>query len=125
MRRRYMDELLLYLGCGQREILLSNLWSNVSTNCLHVGLRCSFVVNVISCRDGEVRSPDLRSSRTLIFSDTSAGTDSVLSQCLPEGIGSDSAFSIMVCKIFSPFWQLVGRRFCSACPLFPYYIGPS
>ena len=40
------------------------LWSSVSTNCLHVFLRCSFVVLVISssicCRAGEVGSLDLR-----------------------------------------------------------------
>ena len=40
----------------------SVLWSSVSTNCLHVFLRCSFVVLVISsficCRAGEVGSLD-------------------------------------------------------------------
>ena len=42
----------------------SVLWSSVSTNCLHLFLRCSFVVLVISaficCRSGEVGSLDLR-----------------------------------------------------------------
>ena len=60
----------------------SVLWSSVSTNCLHVFLRCSFVVLVISsficCRAGEDGSLDLRSSRALIFSNISAGTGSVL-----------------------------------------------
>ena len=43
------------------------LWSSVSTNCLQVFLRCSFVVlvtsSLICCRAGEVGSLDLRSSR--------------------------------------------------------------
>ena len=85
----------------------SVLWSSVSTNCLHVFLRCSFVVLVISsficCRAGEVGSLDLRSSRALIFSNISAGTGSVLIRCRPEGICRDAAFRMMVRKIFSPF----------------------
>ena len=92
----------------------SVLWSSVSTNCLHVFLRCSFVVLVISsficCRAGEVGSLDLRSSRALIFSNISAGTGSVLIRCRPEGICRDAAFRMMVRKIFSPFWQFGGSR---------------
>ena len=92
----------------------SVLWSSVSTNCLHVFLRCSFVGLVISsficCRAGEVGSLDLRSSRALIFSNISAGTGSVLIRCRPEGICRDAAFRIMVRKIFSPFWQFDGIR---------------
>ena len=92
----------------------SVLWSSVSTNCLHVFLRCSFVVLVISsficCRAGEVGSLDLRSSRALIFSNISAGTGSVLIRCRPEGICRDAAFRMMVRKIFSPFWQFDGSR---------------
>ena len=93
---------------------------------LHVFLRCSSVVLVISsficCRAGEVGSLDLRSSRALILSNISAGTGSVLIRCLPEDICCDAAFRIMVCKIFSPFWQFV---FCSTCHLSPYDMGPS
>ena len=74
----------------------SVLWSSVSTNCLHVFLRCSFVVLVISsficCRAGEVGSLDLRSSRALIFSNISAGTGSVLIRCRPEGYMSRCCF---------------------------------
>ena len=92
----------------------SVLWSSVSTNCLHVFLRCSFVVLVISsficCRAGEVGSLDLRSSRALIYSNISAGTGSVLIRCRPEGICRDAAFRMMVRKIFSPFWQYDGSR---------------
>ena len=90
------------------------LWSSVSTNCLHVFLRCSFVVLVISsfifCRAGEVGSLDLRSSRALILYNISAGTGSVLIRCRPEGIWRDAAFRIMVRKIFSHFWQFDGSR---------------
>ena len=50
---------------------------------------------------------DLRSSRALIFSNISAGTDSVLIRCRPEDICCDAAFIIMVRKIFSAFWQFV------------------
>ena len=92
----------------------SVVWSSVSTNCLHVFLRCSFVVLVISsficCRAGEVGSLDLRSSRALIFSNISAGTGSVLIRCRPEGICQDAAFRMMVRKIFSPFWQFDGSH---------------
>ena len=88
----------------------SVLWSSVSTNCLHVFLRCSFVVLVISsficCKASEVGSLDLRSSRALIFSNISAGTGSVLIRCCPEGICRDAAFRM----IFSPFWQFDGSR---------------
>ena len=55
-------------------------------------------------------SLDQRSSRALIFSNISAGTRSVLRRCRPEGIWCDAAFRMMVRKIFSPFWQLVGSR---------------
>ena len=81
--------------------------SSVPTNCLHMFLRCSFVVLVISaficCRAGEVGSLDLRSSRALIISNISAATGSVLIRCRPEGICRDAAFRRMVRKIFSPF----------------------
>ena len=90
------------------------LWSSVSTNCLHVFLRCSFVVLVISsficCRAGEVGSLDLTSFRALIFFNISAGTGSVLIRCRPEGICRDAAFRMMVRKIFSPFWQFDGSH---------------
>ena len=92
----------------------SVLWSIVSTNCLHVFLRCSFVVLVISsficCRAGEVGSLDLRSSRALILSNISARTGSVLIRCRPECICRDAAFRMMVRKIFSPFWQFDGSH---------------
>ena len=92
----------------------SVLWSSVSTNCLHVFLRCLFVVLVISsfiyCRAGQVGSLDLRSSRALILSDISAGTGSVFIRCCTEGICRDAAFRMMVRNIFSPFWQFVGSR---------------
>ena len=92
----------------------SVVWSSVSTNCLHVFLRCSFVVLVISaficCRAGEVVSLDLRSSHDLMISNISTGTGSVLIWCRPEGICHDATFRRMVRKIFSPFWQFVGSR---------------
>ena len=93
----------------------SVLWSIVSTNCLHVFLRCSFVVLVISsficCMAGEVGSLALRSSRTLILSNISAGTGSVLIRCRPVGICRDAAFRMMVRKIFSLFFgQFDGSR---------------
>ena len=95
--------------------------------CLHVFLRCLFVVLVISsficCRAGEVGSLDLRSSRDLIFSNISAGTGSVLIRCRPEGICQDAAYRMIVHKIFSPFWQFDGSRLLLS--LSPYYIGPS
>ena len=76
------------------------LWSSVSTNCLHVFLRCSFVVLVISaficCRAGAVGPLDLRSSRALIISNISDGTGSVLIRCRSDGICSDAAFKRMV-----------------------------
>ena len=85
----------------------SVLWSSVSTNCLHVFLRCSFVILVISslicCRAGEVVSLDLRSSRVLILSNISVGTGSVLIRCCPEGICRDADFRMMVNIILSPF----------------------
>ena len=85
----------------------SVMWSSVSTNCLHVFLRCSFVVLVISsficCRAGEVGSLDLRSYRALILSNTSAATGSVLIRCRPESICYYAAFRMMVCKNFSSF----------------------
>ena len=74
---------------------------------LHFCLLCSFVILVISSfisgRTGEVESLDLRSSRTLIFSNISVGTDSVLSRSRPEGMWCDAAFRMMARKIFSPF----------------------
>ena len=92
----------------------SVLRSNVSTNCLHLCLLCSFVVLVISSfisgRAGEVGSLDLRSSRALNFSNISVGTGSVFIRCRPEGIWCDAALRIMARKIFSPFWQSVGSR---------------
>ena len=92
----------------------SVLCSSVFTNCLHVFLRCSFVVLVISsficCRAGEVGSLDLRSSRALIFSIISSGIGSVLIRCRLEGICRNAAFRMMVRKIFSPFWQFDGSR---------------
>ena len=92
----------------------SVLWFSVSTNCLYVFLRCSFVVLVISaficCRAGEVGSLDLRSFRALILSNISAGICSVLIRCRPEDICRDAAFRMMVRKICSPFWQFVGSR---------------
>ena len=85
----------------------SVLWSSVSTNCLYLFLRCSFVVLVIlsfiCCRAGDVGSLDLMSSRALILSNISAGIGSVLIRCRPEGICCDDAFRMIVRKIFSPF----------------------
>ena len=92
----------------------SVLWSNVSTNCLHFCLLCSFVILVIpsfiSCRVDEVESLDLRSSRALIFSNFYVGTGSVLSRCRPERMWCDATLTIMARNIFSLFWQLVGIR---------------
>ena len=53
-------------------------------------------------------SLDPRSSHALILSNICAGTGSVLIRCRPKGICCDSAFSMMVRKIFSPFWRFVG-----------------
>ena len=86
--------------------------------CLHELSSCfppMFVVvmvisSFICCRAIEVGSLDLRSSRALILSNISAGTGSLLIRCRPEGIWCDAAFRMMVRKIFSPFWLLVGSR---------------
>ena len=76
----------------------SVLWSSVSTKCLHVFLRCSFVVLVISsficCRAGEVGSLDLRSSRALILSNISAGV--YMSCCCFQNDGTQDLFSFLV-----------------------------
>ena len=88
----------------------SVLWSCVSTNGLHVFLRCSFVVRVIlsfiCCRAGEMVSLDLTSSLALILSDISAGTGSVLIRCRPKGICRDAAFRMMVRMNLSPFFAV-------------------
>ena len=82
----------------------SVLWSSVSTNYLHVFLRCLFDVLVISaficCRAGEVGSLNPRSYRALIISKISAGSGSVLIRCRPEGICRDATFRRMVRKLF-------------------------
>ena len=71
------------IGCDLPSIALivfhhleggSDLWSSVSTNCLHDVHSLLF----ICCRPGELGSQDLRSSHTLIFSNISAGPGSVL-----------------------------------------------
>ena len=81
---------------------------------LHFCLLCSFVILVISSlisyREGKVESLDLRSSRALIFSNSSVGTGSVLSRCRPGGMWYDAALRMMARKIFSTFWQLVESR---------------
>ena len=81
--------------------------ANVSTNCVHFCLLCSFVVLVISSfisgRADEVGSLDLRSCRALIFSNISVGTGSVLIRCRPEGMWCDAALRIIVRKNFSLF----------------------
>ena len=83
------------------------LWSNVSTNCLHVFLRCSFVVLVISsficCRVGEVGYLDLRLCRALTLSNISAETGSALIGCRPYDICWDSVARMMVHTIFFSF----------------------
>ena len=65
-------------------IVLHSLEGSVVSNCLHVYLRCLFVVLVIlsfiCCRAGEVGSLDLKSSRALILSNIFAGTDSVFEE---------------------------------------------
>ena len=85
----------------------SVLWPSVSTNRLHVFLRFSFVVLVISsficCRTGGVGSLDLGSSRALILSNISAGTGSVLIRCRREGICRDAASRMVARKIFFSF----------------------
>ena len=76
----------------------SDLWCSIPTICF----RWSLVVLVGSL--------DLRSSRAL-FSNISAGTGSVV---VSTRVWCDAAFRMMVCKICSPFWQLVGSH------LFPH-----
>ena len=101
-------------------IVLHSLWSSVSTNCLHVFLRCSFIVLVMSayicCRAGEVGSLDMRPSRALMLSNISTGTGSVSIRCRPDGICSDAASRMMV-------RSLLEAVFFSVYP--PYDIGPS
>ena len=101
------------------------LWSGASTNCLHVFLRCSFVVFLPCCRAGEEGSLDLRLCRALILSNISTGTGPVLIRCRPEGICGDAAFRLMVRKIFSPFWQFDGSCLLLLSLSSPYDIGPS
>ena len=79
----------------------------------------------MSCRAGEVESLDLRSSRTLIFSNISVGTGSVLSQCRPESIWCDAALRMMHARSFLLFGRWSEAVFFSACLLSPYCIGPS
>ena len=97
---------------------------NVSTNCLHFGLLCLFLILVISyfisCRAGEVESLDLWASRALIFSNIS-----VLSRGHPEVMWCDDALRMMAQKIFSPFGSWPEAVFCSACLLSLYCIGPN
>ena len=85
----------------------SVLWSSVSTNCLHVFLRCSVVVlgitAFICCRAGTVESLDLRLYRALIVSNISTGTGSVLIWCHPEGICFSSFFAVCWKPSFAPF----------------------
>ena len=75
---------------------------------------CSFVIlvisSIISCRAGEIESPDLRSSHALIFSNISVATGSMLCKCRLEDMCCDAALRMMARKIFSPLWQLVGSR---------------
>ena len=79
----------------------------------------------ISGRAGEVGSLDLRSSNTLIFSNISVGTGSVLIRCRTEGMWCDAAFKIMARKLFSSFRCQLEAVFCSACLQSLYCIGPS
>ena len=82
------------------------LWSSVSKNCLHVFIRCSFVVLVIPsfiCYRAGGGSLDLRSWHALILFNISAGTGSVLIRCSQEGICCDAAFRMMVRNIIPPF----------------------
>ena len=92
----------------------SDLWSNVSTYCLHDRCLC-FRVSLVSssficCSLGEVGSCKRRSSLAFIRFWISAGTGSLPRWCLPEGMWSDAAFRMMALKSFSPFSQSVGRR---------------
>ena len=104
----------------------SDLWSNVSTYCLHGCCLC-FRVSLVSlsficCSLGEVESCERRSSIAFISSWISAGTGSLPRWCLPAGMWSDAAFRMMVLKSFSPFSQSVGRRLLlsvSSIPLVP------
>ena len=95
------------------DCLVLSLGRRFTIYCLE-SLLCSFVVLGISVfisgRAGDVESLDLRSSRALIFSNIFVGTGSVLSRCRPECMWCDAALRMMACKIFSPFWQLVGIR---------------
>ena len=67
----------------------------------------------ISGRAGEVESLNLKSSRTLIFSNISVGTGAVLSQCRPEGMilikndGMQDLFSFLAVDRNPSFDQLV------------------
>ena len=75
----------------------SDLWSNVSTYCLHDRYLC-FCVSLLSssficCSLGEVGSCERRSSLPFISSWISAGTGFMPRWRLPEGMWSDAAFS--------------------------------
>ena len=99
----------------------SLLRSNVSTNCLHFCLLCSFFIlmisSFISCRAGVVECLDLRSSHALILSNISVGTDSVLRRCCPEGMWCDAALRMMARKKPS-FAQLVLLLFATTRSVF-------
>ncbi len=88
------------------------LLSSVSTNSLHFNFFCAVIALVMSSficdRAGEVGSSVRSVSRALIIFRISAGTGSVLSLCLPDGIWRDAAFRMMVRKNFSSFWQSEG-----------------
>ena len=85
----------------------SVLWSSVSTNCLHVFLRCSFVVLVISsficCRAGEVVSCYhlFQYFRWNWFRINTVSSRVYMSRCCFQNDGTQDLFS---------FWQFDGSR---------------
>ena len=93
----------------RHNLVLSVLWSMLSTNSLHCVRLCSDVALVISSfiadSRGEAGSCLRRSSRSSIMAKIFNGTCCVYILRLPVGICLEAAFNIVARYNFSSFWQ--------------------